>query len=122
MLNLRKRVIELAEQQNDLDSGEYWTLNDDFTKRLEDVNRYQDEKETGDKRPILESPSAPARKPILVDANENSDDGSEEKEDKEEDCEPNIESEKEESSTKAPVILSKTQKKKMRKRENRKKK
>ncbi|PKY48308.1 hypothetical protein RhiirA4_524887 [Rhizophagus irregularis] len=58
MLNLRKRVIELAEQQNDLDSGEYWTLNDDFTKRLEDVNRYQDEKETGDKRPILESPSA----------------------------------------------------------------
>ncbi|PKY61792.1 hypothetical protein RhiirA4_487274 [Rhizophagus irregularis] len=122
MLSVRKRVIELAEQQSDLDSGEYWTLNDDFTKRLEDVNRYQDEKETGDKRPILESPSAPARKPVLVDVSDDSDDGREEEEDKEEDREPNIEPEKEESSTKAPVILSKTQMKKKKKRENRKKK
>ncbi|PKY55491.1 hypothetical protein RhiirA4_474981 [Rhizophagus irregularis] len=122
MLNLRKRVIELAEQQNDLDSGEYWTLNDDFTKRLEDVNRHQDEKETGDKRPILESPPAPARKPILVDVNEESDEGSEDKEDEKEDLKPNTEPEKEEGLTKAPVILSKTQMKKRKKRENRKKK
>ncbi|PKY48877.1 hypothetical protein RhiirA4_526293 [Rhizophagus irregularis] len=121
MLSLRKRVIELAEQQNDLDSGEYWTLNDNFTKRLEDVNRYQDEKETGNKRPILESPPAPARKPILVEANENSDDGSEEMEEKEEDSGPNVKLEGE-SSTKAPVVLSKTQMKKKKKRENRKKK
>ncbi|CAB4426150.1 unnamed protein product [Rhizophagus irregularis] len=121
MLSVRKRVIELAEQQNDL-SGEYWTLNDDFTKRLEDVNRYQDEKESGEKRPILESPSAPARKPILVDVNEDSDDGSEEKEDKDENCEANTELEKEESSTKAPETLSKTQLKKKKKRENRRKK
>lgn len=75
MTTMRKRVIELAEEQNNLES--YTTLNDDFTKRLEDVNRHQDEKEAGDKRPILESPSAPARKPWLVEVNESSDDGSE---------------------------------------------
>ncbi|PKY56256.1 hypothetical protein RhiirA4_476417 [Rhizophagus irregularis] len=121
MLDLRKRVIELAEQQIGSETGDYWTLNDDFTKRLEDVNRYQDEKETGDKRLILESPSAPARKPVLVEVNDESDDGSEDKEVNEEDPEPKIELEKEENSTKAPV-LSKTQKKKLKKRENRKKK
>lgn len=71
---MRKRVIELAEEQN------YTTLNEDFTKRLEDVNRYQDEKEAGDKRPILKSPSAPARKPWKVEVNENLDDGSEKEE------------------------------------------
>ncbi|PKK56038.1 hypothetical protein RhiirC2_800888 [Rhizophagus irregularis] len=44
----------------------YTTLNDDFTKRLKDENRYQDNKDVGDKRPILESPSPPERKPWLV--------------------------------------------------------
>ncbi|PKC01310.1 hypothetical protein RhiirA5_426918 [Rhizophagus irregularis] len=67
--SVRRRVIELAEQQNDLET--YKTLNDDFTKRLEDVNRYQDGKEVGDKMPILESPHAPSRKPVLVETNEN---------------------------------------------------
>ncbi|PKY62134.1 hypothetical protein RhiirA4_449956 [Rhizophagus irregularis] len=45
--------------------------------KLEDVNRYQDDKETGDKRPILESPAAPARKPVQVEVE---DSGSEESE------------------------------------------
>ncbi|PKY46582.1 hypothetical protein RhiirA4_461477 [Rhizophagus irregularis] len=111
-------VIELAEQQNN-NNEDYWTLNDDFTKRLEDVNRYQDEKEAGDKRPILESPPAPARKPVLVDVNEeeSSDDRSEsEKEDS------ITEKNMEEKSTKAPEIMSKTQMKKQKKRNKKKNK
>ncbi|PKK65725.1 hypothetical protein RhiirC2_785745 [Rhizophagus irregularis] len=40
---------------------EYTTLNDDFTKRLKDENCKQDEREVGEKRPMLESPSP--RKP-----------------------------------------------------------
>ncbi|PKY16266.1 hypothetical protein RhiirB3_428604 [Rhizophagus irregularis] len=35
---------------------EYTTLNDNFKQRLENENRYQDEKKTGEKRPILGSP------------------------------------------------------------------
>ncbi|RGB41438.1 hypothetical protein C1646_752113 [Rhizophagus diaphanus] len=35
---------------------EYTTFNDNFTKRLKDENRKTDEKEIGEKRPILESP------------------------------------------------------------------
>ncbi|CAB4424311.1 unnamed protein product [Rhizophagus irregularis] len=35
---------------------EYMTLNDDFEHRLKDKNRYQNKKETGDKRPIFDSP------------------------------------------------------------------
>ncbi|POG64890.1 hypothetical protein GLOIN_2v1880975 [Rhizophagus irregularis DAOM 181602=DAOM 197198] len=61
----------------------YTSLNDGFTKRLEDVNRYQDEKETGDKRPILESPSAPERKSVLVEINEDTSVKSEEEMDEE---------------------------------------
>lgn len=81
MTSVRRRIVELAEQQNlTSPTEEYWSLNDDVTKRLEDVNRYQDEKETKDKRPILESPSAPARKPVSVIVDENaSDEGEEEK-------------------------------------------
>lgn len=41
---------------------EYTTLNNDFKQRLKDENRYQDEKEVEDKRPILESPSPSTRK------------------------------------------------------------
>ncbi|CAB4436894.1 unnamed protein product [Rhizophagus irregularis] len=68
---------------------------------------------------ILESPSAPARKPCLVDVNEEiSDDGSGDKEDDKEEETELIE----ESSTKAQVTMSKTQMKKMRKRNNRMKK
>ncbi|PKY50676.1 hypothetical protein RhiirA4_467270 [Rhizophagus irregularis] len=59
-LLLRKKIISLAEQ-NEFQL-EYTTLNNDFTKRLKDENRYQDEKEVGDKRPILESPSLSSRK------------------------------------------------------------
>lgn len=73
---VKKRVIEIAEQQNDIE--QYMTLNDDFTKRLEDVNRYQDEKEVGDKRPVKESPQAPLRKSVLVDTNEDTGDESKE--------------------------------------------
>ncbi|PKB97253.1 hypothetical protein RhiirA5_367502, partial [Rhizophagus irregularis] len=32
-------------------------MNDNFKQRLENENRYQDEKKIGEKRPILESPS-----------------------------------------------------------------
>ncbi|PKY49349.1 hypothetical protein RhiirA4_527513 [Rhizophagus irregularis] len=120
MSAMRRRVIELAEEQNNFEK--YTTLNDDFTKRLEDVNRHQDEKEAGDKRPILESPSAPVRKPCLVDVNENSDDEDEsEDETVKEESGSIIELEKEESSTKAQETMSKTQKKKWRKRNDRKK-
>ncbi|PKY58045.1 hypothetical protein RhiirA4_479610 [Rhizophagus irregularis] len=38
---------------------EFAEMNEDFSKRLEDENRYQDNKEIGEKRPILESPEAP---------------------------------------------------------------
>ncbi|PKY52168.1 hypothetical protein RhiirA4_425070 [Rhizophagus irregularis] len=82
ILTLRKRVIELVEEQNIVEH--YTTLNDDFTKRLEDVNRYQDEKEAGDKRPIMESPSALERKPLMVEVDENASDESEEEMEKEE--------------------------------------
>ncbi|CAB4383684.1 unnamed protein product [Rhizophagus irregularis] len=53
-------------------------LNDDFTKRLEDVNRYQDDKEIGDKRPIMDSPPAPERMPWTVEVEDSEE---EEKED-----------------------------------------
>ncbi|PKY60950.1 hypothetical protein RhiirA4_485300 [Rhizophagus irregularis] len=54
-------------------------MNEDFTKRLEDENRYQDNKEIGAKRPILESPEVPERAPWMVAT-----EGSEEEEDKSE--------------------------------------
>ncbi|PKK62138.1 hypothetical protein RhiirC2_790815 [Rhizophagus irregularis] len=38
--------------------SEYATLNEDFTKWLKNENRLTDKKETGDKRPKEESPSA----------------------------------------------------------------
>lgn len=70
---------------------------------MEDINRYQDEKEAGDKRPILESPSAPVRKPCLVDVDEDIGDGSEnkDKEDEDEENESITEPEKAENLTKA---------------------
>ncbi|PKY54470.1 hypothetical protein RhiirA4_473300 [Rhizophagus irregularis] len=70
-------------EDNDILSG-YITLNDEFTQRLKDENRYQDSKEIGDKRPILESPSPPTRKPWLVEDVEST---TSEKEDEEEDKE-----------------------------------
>ncbi|EXX54305.1 hypothetical protein RirG_235810 [Rhizophagus irregularis DAOM 197198w] len=48
------KIISLAEQTRIFQ--EYTTLNDDFKKRLENENRYQDEKKIGEKRPMLESP------------------------------------------------------------------
>ncbi|PKK66399.1 hypothetical protein RhiirC2_784830 [Rhizophagus irregularis] len=44
-LLLGKKIISLAEQNEIL--LEYTTLNNDFTKRLKDENRYQDNKEKG---------------------------------------------------------------------------
>lgn len=52
---LGQKVISLAEKNNIMKA--YTTLNDDFKQRLKNENRYQDEKEVGEKRPILESPS-----------------------------------------------------------------
>ncbi|PKY29079.1 hypothetical protein RhiirB3_445565 [Rhizophagus irregularis] len=52
---LGQRIISLAEKSKIFQ--EYTTLNENFTKRLENKNRYQDEKKIGEKRPILESPS-----------------------------------------------------------------
>ncbi|CAB4474004.1 unnamed protein product [Rhizophagus irregularis] len=49
------KIISLAEKSKIFE--EYTTLNDNFKQRLENENRYQDEKKTGEKRPILESPS-----------------------------------------------------------------
>ncbi|EXX76806.1 hypothetical protein GLOIN_2v1881393 [Rhizophagus irregularis DAOM 181602=DAOM 197198] len=52
---LGQKIISLAEKSKIFQ--EYTTLNDNFKQRLENENRYQDEKKTGEKRPILESPS-----------------------------------------------------------------
>ncbi|PKC02291.1 hypothetical protein RhiirA5_381074 [Rhizophagus irregularis] len=51
---LRIKVISLAEQSKIL--NEYTSLNDDFKIRLKDENRLTDEREIGEKHPILESP------------------------------------------------------------------
>ncbi|GBC47291.2 hypothetical protein GLOIN_2v1881393 [Rhizophagus irregularis DAOM 181602=DAOM 197198] len=53
--HLGQRIISLAEQTKIFQ--EYTTMNDNFKQRLENENRYQDEKKIGEKRPILESPS-----------------------------------------------------------------
>lgn len=54
-LLLEQKIISLAEQNEILQ--EYTTLNNDFQKRL-DENYMTDEREIGEKRPILESPWA----------------------------------------------------------------
>lgn len=56
-MRLGKRIIDKAEQSRILQ--EYTTLNDDFTKRLQDENRESEKRETGDKRPMVESPQHP---------------------------------------------------------------
>ncbi|PKY61304.1 hypothetical protein RhiirA4_486094 [Rhizophagus irregularis] len=52
---LGKKIIGLAEQNKIF--LEYTTLNNDFKQRLKNENRYTDEKEIGEKRPTVESPS-----------------------------------------------------------------
>uniref|UniRef100_U9UPI9 Uncharacterized protein n=4 Tax=Rhizophagus irregularis TaxID=588596 RepID=U9UPI9_RHIID len=52
---LEQKIISLVEKSKIFQ--EYTTLNDNFKQRLENENRYQDEKKIGEKRPILESPS-----------------------------------------------------------------
>ncbi|PKK61222.1 hypothetical protein RhiirC2_817136 [Rhizophagus irregularis] len=52
---LGQKIISLAEKSKIFQ--EYTTLNENFKQRLENENRYQDEKKIGEKRPILESPS-----------------------------------------------------------------
>ncbi|PKK76004.1 hypothetical protein RhiirC2_707719 [Rhizophagus irregularis] len=52
---LGQKIISLAEKTKIFQ--EYTTLNDNFKQRLENKNRYQDEKKISEKRPILESPS-----------------------------------------------------------------
>ncbi|POG61064.1 hypothetical protein GLOIN_2v1486559 [Rhizophagus irregularis DAOM 181602=DAOM 197198] len=51
---LGHQIISLAERSKIFQ--EYTTLNDNFKQRLENENRHQDEKKTGEKRPMLESP------------------------------------------------------------------
>ncbi|CAB4418750.1 unnamed protein product [Rhizophagus irregularis] len=80
-LLLGKKIISLAEQNEIL--LEYTTLNNDFTKRLKDNNRYQDEKEVGDKRPIFESPAPPITTAWLIDMSENEEDQKDEKKNEE---------------------------------------
>ncbi|UZO01951.1 uncharacterized protein OCT59_020457 [Rhizophagus irregularis] len=53
--HLGQKIIRLAEKTKIFQ--EYTTMNDNFKQRLENENRYQDEKKIGEKRPILESPS-----------------------------------------------------------------
>jgi hypothetical protein len=104
LITVQKKIISLAEEQNIL--YDYEWLNYDFKKRLDDENRYQDNKEVGDKRPMLESPIAPDREPWLVE-----DDGHREDNDstteKEEEEDVKIEDEK----TNAPNSPSKKKKK-----------
>ncbi|PKK55459.1 hypothetical protein RhiirC2_802325, partial [Rhizophagus irregularis] len=50
-----QKIISLVEKSKIFQ--EYTTLNENFKQRLENKNRYQDEKKIGEKRPILESPS-----------------------------------------------------------------
>ncbi|PKK60563.1 hypothetical protein RhiirC2_793138 [Rhizophagus irregularis] len=52
---LKQKIISLAEKSKIFQ--EYTTLNDNFKKRLENENHYQDVKKVREKRPILESPS-----------------------------------------------------------------
>ncbi|PKC05202.1 hypothetical protein RhiirA5_502274 [Rhizophagus irregularis] len=52
--HLGQRIISLAEKSKIFE--EYTTLNDNFKQRLENENRYQDEKKIGEKRPMLDSP------------------------------------------------------------------
>lgn len=54
-LVLSQKIISMAKQSEIM--HEYTTLNDDFTKRLKDENCKQDEREVGEKRPMLKSPS-----------------------------------------------------------------
>ncbi|PKK58557.1 hypothetical protein RhiirC2_822858 [Rhizophagus irregularis] len=65
------RIISLAEQSRIFQ--EYTTLNDDFADRLRDTNRYQDEKKSGEKRPILESPSKSPRTPDVKTSEDDDD-------------------------------------------------
>ncbi|PKB97485.1 hypothetical protein RhiirA5_433066 [Rhizophagus irregularis] len=48
-------IISLVEQNKIMEK--YTTLNDNFTKRLKDENRYKNDNEIGEKRVALESPS-----------------------------------------------------------------
>uniref|UniRef100_U9UPP4 Uncharacterized protein n=2 Tax=Rhizophagus irregularis TaxID=588596 RepID=U9UPP4_RHIID len=48
------KIISLAEKMKIF--LEYTTLNDNFKQRLENNNRYQDDKKIGEKRPLLEFP------------------------------------------------------------------
>ncbi|PKY56035.1 hypothetical protein RhiirA4_476009 [Rhizophagus irregularis] len=91
-LVLAKKIITTTENHGLFQH--FTALNEDFLKRLEDENRYQDNKEIGDKRPILESPEAPEQVPWMVAAEE-----SEEEEDTIED-EKNVEEEEEKKSNK----------------------
>ncbi|PKK62303.1 hypothetical protein RhiirC2_783028 [Rhizophagus irregularis] len=72
-----QRIISLAEKSKIFQ--EYTTLNDNFKQRLENKNRYQDEKNIGEKRPILESPS---KRSDLADEDEEEEDDDEEEEER----------------------------------------
>jgi hypothetical protein len=49
-IRLGHKIISLAEQSNILQ--EYTTLNEDYTRRLKELNHSTDERTTGDKRPF----------------------------------------------------------------------
>ncbi|PKY56435.1 hypothetical protein RhiirA4_507245 [Rhizophagus irregularis] len=103
-----ERVIDLAEQ-NDIVKL-YTTLNDGFERRLRDENRYQDKKEIGDKRPLLDSPKR----------SETSGSPSESEAEEEEVKPYVIEPAKKEGSTQASKIPKDTTKKKKKKKGGRK--
>ncbi|PKY60410.1 hypothetical protein RhiirA4_484082 [Rhizophagus irregularis] len=81
----RKKIISLAEQNEIL--LEYIMLNNDFTKRLKDENRYQDNKEIGNKKPILELLFPPSRKLWLIEDNNSTSKIKDEDENEEEETE-----------------------------------
>lgn len=54
-LRLGQKIISIAEQSKIM--SEYMTMNEEFRKCLKDENRRTDEKETGEKRPVPETPS-----------------------------------------------------------------
>jgi hypothetical protein len=113
-LILAKKIIFRAENNGLFQV--FAEMNEDFTKRLEDENRYQDNKEIGNKRPIFESPEAPERAPWLVEDEGSTEEIKNNKEEEEKDEDEVEETDKTETNNK-PVLT----KKKKNKRKGKKK-
>ncbi|CAB4393424.1 unnamed protein product [Rhizophagus irregularis] len=96
---VKRRIIEAAEG--------HAILNDEFSQRMDDINRYQDNKGIGDKGPMLESPSVPDRE-LWESEEEDVEKGTEAKEVKT----GEVDKEKKEPNTQSPAQKTKKKNKK----------